>query len=111
MPTSYTGSEKRRLAWLAVKAAKQSLAGDRQEDTIDDRIKRETDRIEQHAEERGTREVTALQRRLAETRQAAATAKVTMRTSSGKDRAAARQQMNDHEQAARRIERELRRYK
>lgn len=110
MPTSYTGSEKRRLAWLAVKAAKQSLAGDRTVDTIDDRIKRESDRIEQRAEERGVREATALQRRLSETRQAAANAKVTMRTSSGKERAAARQQMNDHERAARRIENELRRY-
>lgn len=110
MPSSYTGAEKRRLAWLTLKAAKQSLAGDPNVDTIDDRVKRETDRIEQRAEERGAREVDALQRRLSETRQAAANAKVTMRTSSGKDRAAARQQMNDHEQAARRIERELRRY-
>lgn len=111
MPSSYTGAEKRRLAWLTLKAAKQSLAGDPNVDTIDDRVKRETDRIEQRAEDRGTREVDALQRRLSETRQATANAKVTMRTSSGKDRAAARQQMNDHEQAARRIERELRRYR
>lgn len=110
MPSSYTGAEKRRLAWLTLKAAKQSMAGDRNVDTIDDRIKREVDRIEQRAEDRGTREVAALERRLSEARNAAATAKTTMRTSRGKDRTAARQQMNDHEQAARRIERELRRY-
>jgi hypothetical protein len=110
MPSSYTGAEKRRLAWLTLKAAKQSLAGDPNVDTINPRVKAEAERIEQRAEERGTREVAALQRRLSESRQAAANAKVTMRTSSGKDRAAARQQMHDHEQAARRIERELRRY-
>jgi hypothetical protein len=34
-----------------------------------------------------------------------------MRTSSGKDRADARQKMQEHEQAGRRIERELRRYR
>ncbi|MCX4573095.1 hypothetical protein OHB41_07830 [Streptomyces sp. NBC_01571] len=110
MPTSYTGAEKRRLTWLALKAGKQSMAGPRDVDTIDDRIKREADRIEQRAEERGAREVDALQRRLSETRQAAANAKVTMRTSRGPERAAARREMSDHEQAARRIERELRRY-
>ena len=33
-----------------------------------------------------------------------------MRTSSGTERAAARRQMHDHEAAARRVERELRRY-
>lgn len=110
MPSSYTGAEKRRLAWLTLKAGKQSLAGDRNVDTIDPKIKREADRIEERAEARGTAEVTALNSRLAEARKAAAAAKVTMRTSSGKDRAAARREMNDHEQAARRIERELRRY-
>ncbi|WP_371646476.1 DUF6257 family protein [Streptomyces mirabilis] len=110
MPSSYTGAEKRRLAWLTLKAAKQSMAGDPNVDTIDPRVKAEAERIEQRAEDRGAREVNALQRRLSETRQAVANAKVTMRTSSGKDRAAARQQMHDLEQAARRIERELRRY-
>jgi len=110
MPSSYTGAEKRRIAWLALKAAKQSMAGDRNTDTIDQRLKNEMDRIEQRAEDRGQREVQALQRKLSEARNAAATAKATMRASSGKDRAAARQQMNDHERAARRLERELRRY-
>ncbi|MEU8906521.1 DUF6257 family protein [Streptomyces mirabilis] len=110
MPSSYTGAEKRRLAWLTLKAAKQSLAGDPNVDTINPRLKAEAERIEQRAEDRGTREVNALERRLNEARNAAATAKTTMRTSSGKDRAAARQQMSEHEQAARRIERELRRY-
>ncbi|MFE2132252.1 hypothetical protein ACFW9X_03235 [Streptomyces sp. NPDC059466] len=110
MPTSYTAREKRRLVWLGLKAGKQSLAGPRDVDTIDDRIKREADRIDQRAEDRGAREVAALQRRLTEKRQAAATAKVTMRTSGGAERAAARREMQEHEQAARRIERELRRY-
>jgi hypothetical protein len=111
MPSSYTRGEKFRLAVLVVKAGKQSMAGDPNVDTIDPRVKAEAERIEQRAEDRGTREVAALQRRLSETRQAASNAKATMRTSSGKDRAAARQQMHDHEQAARRIERELRRYR
>ncbi|MFE2684017.1 DUF6257 family protein [Streptomyces mirabilis] len=110
MPSSYTGAEKRRLAWLTLKAAKQSMAGDRNTDTIDDRIKSEVERIEQRAEDRGAREVNALQGRLNEARNAAASAKATMRTSRGKDRTAARQQMNEHERAARRIEGELRRY-
>lgn len=110
MPSSYTGREKRRLAWLTLKAAKQSLAGDRNVDTINPRVKAEAERIEQRAEDRGTREVNALERRLNEARNAAASAKATMRTSSGKDRAAARNQMHDHEKAARRIEGELRRY-
>ena len=110
MPSSYTGAEKRRIAWLAIKAAKQSVAGDRDVDTIDPRIKREMDRIEQRAEDRGNREVQALQKRLAEARNAAATAKTTMRTSKGQDRAKARREMHEHEQTARRIERELRRY-
>ncbi|MFF2933524.1 DUF6257 family protein [Streptomyces mirabilis] len=110
MPSSYTGAEKRRLAWLTLKAAKQSMAGDPNVDTIDPRVKAEAERIEQRAEDRGTREVDALERRLNEARNAAASAKATMRTSSGRDRSAARTQMNDHEAAARRIERELRRY-
>lgn len=109
MPTSYTGAEKRRMAWLVIKAGKQSLAGDRNQDTIDDRVKREVDRIQERAEERGRAEVAELERRLTESRRAAATAKVTMRTSSGKERADARRQMNEHEQAGRRLERELRR--
>lgn len=110
MPSSYTGAEKRRIAWLAIKAGKQSLAGDRNDDTIDPRLKREMDRIEERGADRGQREVQALERRLEEARNAAATAKAAMRTSNGPERAAARRQMNDHEQAARRIERELRRY-
>jgi uncharacterized protein YlxW (UPF0749 family) len=110
VPTSYTGAEKRRLAWLVLKAAKQSMAGDRNADTIDSKLKAEVERIEQRAEERGNREVQALEKRLNEARNAAASAKAAMRTGKGPDRAAARRQMHDHEQAARRIERELRRY-
>lgn len=110
MPSSYTRGEKVRLAWLITKAAKQSLAGDRNVDTIDDKVTREADRIEKRAQERGAREAAALERRLNETRNAAAAAKTTMRTSRGKDRATARSEMQQHEQAARRIERELRRY-
>jgi hypothetical protein len=111
MPASYTGAEKRRKAWLVLKAGKQSLAGDRNADTIDPKVKREVERIDERAAERGKAEVAELERRLSETRRAAAGAKVTMRTSSGKERAAARQQMHEHEQAGRRIERELRRYR
>lgn len=111
MPSSYTRGEKVRLAWLVTKAAKQSMAGDRDTDTISDRVKAEADRIEARAAERGTREVAALERRLNEARNAAASAKAAMRTSSGKDRAAARSEMQRHEQTARRVERELRRYR
>jgi hypothetical protein len=111
MPASYTAAERRRKTWLIAKAAKQSLAGDRNADTIDDRLKREVERIDERAEERGKAEVAELERRLSETRRATAGAKVTMRTSSGKERAAARQQMHEHEQAGRRIERELRRHR
>ena len=110
MASSYTGAEKRRIAWLSIKAGKQSMAGDRHVDTIDPKVKSEMDRIEQRAEDRGAREVQALQKRLGEARNAAASAKAAMRTSSGKDRADARRQMHDHEAAARRVERELRRY-
>lgn len=108
MPTSYTGAEKRRIAWLTLKAAKQSMP--RTVDVIDPRIKAEMERIDQRAEERGNREVQALQRRLSEARNAAANSKATMRTSKGQERAQARREMHDHEAAARRIERELRRY-
>jgi uncharacterized protein YlxW (UPF0749 family) len=111
MPSSYTGAEKRRIAWLALKAGKQSLAGDRNDDTIDPKLKREMDRIEERAADRGQREVQALQQRLSSVRDAAASAKATMRTSRGTERAAARRQMNDHEAAARRIEGELRKYR
>ncbi|MCX4699540.1 hypothetical protein [Streptomyces sp. NBC_01373] len=110
MPSSYTGAEKRRIAWLAIKAGKQSIAGDRNTDTIAPKVKREMDRIEERAADRGEREVQALQRKLSAARDAAATAKATMRTSSGKDRATARTQMHEQEAAARRVERELRRY-
>lgn len=110
MPSSYTGAEKRRIAWLGLKAFKQSTAGDRNVDTIDPKLKREMDCIEERAAERGQREVQALERRLAEARNAAASAKAAMRTSSGKDRVTARTQMHEHEAAARRVERELRRY-
>ncbi|MER5473719.1 DUF6257 family protein [Streptomyces sp. NPDC002685] len=111
MPASYTPAEKRRLAWLTLRAAKQSLAGDRNVDTIGDRIKREAERIGERAEQRGRAEVAELERRLSETRRAAAGAKVTMRTSRGQERADARRQMHEHEQTTRRIERELRRYR
>ena len=110
MPSSYTGAEKRRIAWLAIKAGKQSLAGDRNDDTIDPKLKREMDRIEERAADRGQREVQALERKLNQARNDAATAKAAMRTSNGPDRAAARRQMHEHEAAARRVERELRRY-
>jgi hypothetical protein len=111
MPASYTAAEKGRLAWLTIRAAKQSLAGDRDADTIDDRIKREAERIGERAEERGRAEVAELERRLSQARRDAASARVTMRTSSGKERADARRQMHEHEQTTRRIERELRRYR
>lgn len=110
MPSSYTTGERLRLAYLFAKAAKQSMAGDRNVDTIAPGVKAEADRIDKRAAERGAREVAALERRLSEARNAAANAKVTMRTSSGKDRAAARSEMQRHDQDARRIERELRRY-
>ncbi|WP_329240523.1 hypothetical protein [Streptomyces canus] len=111
MPSSYTGAEKRRIAWLAIKAGKQSIAGDRNDDTIDPRLKREMDRIEERAADRGAREVQALERRLNEARNSAASAKAAMRTSRGPERAAARRELHDHEAAARRIERELRKYR
>ncbi|MCX4858963.1 DUF6257 family protein [Streptomyces canus] len=110
MPSSYTSAEKRRIAWLAIKAGKQSLAGDRNDDTIDPKLKREMDRIEERAADRGQREVQALERKLSAARDAAAAAKATMRTSRGPERAAARREMQRHEQDAGRIERELRRY-
>ena len=110
MRSSYTRGEKLRLAWLVTKAAKQSLAGDRNVDTIDDRVKREAEQIEERAAERGKTEAAALETQLAKARSNAATAKATMRTSKGPDRAAARRQMHEHEAAARRLERELRRY-
>jgi hypothetical protein len=111
MPTSYTNAEKRRIAWLTLKAAKQSMAGDRDVDTIDPKLKAEMDRIDQRAEQRGEAEMTALRKRLQQARADAASAKAAMRTSSGPERARARREMHDHEQAARRIERELRRYR
>jgi uncharacterized protein YlxW (UPF0749 family) len=111
MPSSYTGAEKRRIAWLALKAGKQSLAGDRNADTIDPKLKREMDRIEERAADRGQREVQALQRKLDQARNDAATAKAAMRTTRGPERASARREMHDHEAAARRIEGELRKYR
>lgn len=108
--SSYTRGEKLRLAVLVAKAAKQSMAGDRNVDTIDPRVKREVERIEERAAARGEAEAEALRKRLAQARTDAANAKAQMRTSTGKDRAAARQQMNEHERAARRLEGELRRY-
>lgn len=110
MPSSYTTGEKLRLGWLVARAAKQSMAGDRNVDTIDPRIKRKADQIEKRAAERGEAEVRAVQQRLGQARQDAANAKVTMRTSKGPERAAARQAMRDHETTARRLQRELNRY-
>ncbi|MFI6662503.1 hypothetical protein ACIBL8_44160 [Streptomyces sp. NPDC050523] len=111
MPSSFTGAEKRRMAWLILKAGKQSMAGDRDVDTIDPRVKAEMERIEARGEARGEAEVAALRSRLQQARTAAANAKATMRAASGKDRAEARRQMHDHERAARRIEADLRRYR
>jgi hypothetical protein len=110
MRSSYTRGEKLRLAWLVAKAAKQSIAGDRNVDTIDPRVKREADQIEKRAAERGKTEAAAVEGQLAKARSNAAAAKVTMRTSKGPDRAAARRQMHDHEATARRLQRELNRY-
>jgi hypothetical protein len=110
MASSYTRGEKVRLAWLVAKAAKQSMAGDRNVDTIDDRVKREVDQIQERAAERGKAEVRAVQQRLGQARQDAASAKVAMRTSKGAERAAARREMHDHEATARRLQRELNRY-
>ena len=111
MPSSFTGAEKRRLAWLTLKAGVQSTAGDRDVDTIDPKLKAEVERIEKRAAERGEAEVAALRNRLQQARTAAANAKVTMRASSGRARADARREMHDHERTARRIEAELRRYR
>ncbi|WP_019054951.1 DUF6257 family protein [Streptomyces prunicolor] len=110
MRSSYTRGEKLRLAWLVAKAAKQSMAGDRNVDTIDPRLKRKVDQIQERAAERGKAEFNALQGQLAKARREAAAAKVTMRTSKGPDRAAARRTMYEREGAARRLERELRTY-
>ncbi|MFE4408363.1 DUF6257 family protein [Streptomyces sp. NPDC056821] len=110
MRSSYTTTEKWRLAVLTAKAAKQSMAGDRNVDTIDPRLKREVERIEQRAADRGEREVKALRAQLEQARNGAAAAKAAMRTSRGQDRAEARREMQQHEQTARRVERELRRY-
>jgi len=110
MPSSYTRGEKLRIAWLVAKAAKQSAAGDRNVDTISPKLKAEMDRIEKRAEQRGDAEVKALREQLAKARSDAAHAKATMRASKGPDRAAARRQMNNHEGAARRLERELKKY-
>jgi hypothetical protein len=107
MAINFTGGEKASMAILIARMAKRGLAGD--EVDISD-LQRKAERIEKRAEARSNREAQALEKRLSEARNAAANAKVTMRTSSGKERAAARQQMHQHEQAARRIERELRRY-
>lgn len=111
MPSSFTGAEKRRMAWLIAKAAKQSLAGDRDADTIDPRVKAEMERIEQRGAERGEAEVAALRTRLSQARTAAANAKAAMRASSGRERADARRQLHEHERAARRLEADLRRYR
>ena len=108
MPSSYTGAEKRRLAWLVLKAAKQSLP--RTVDVIDPKLKAEAERIEKRAAERGEAEVTALRKQLQQARTDAANAKATMRASSGRERADARRRMHDAEAAARRIERALNRY-
>ena len=110
MPASFTGAEKRRMAWLILKAGKQSMAGDRNVDTIDPKLKAEMERIEQRGAERGEAEVAALRNRLQQARADAANAKAAMRASSGRARADARREMNDHERATRRIEAELRRY-
>jgi len=110
VPSSYTGGEKLHIAWLVARAAKQSAAGDRNVDTIDPRVKAEMDRIEKRAAERGEAEAKALREQLAKARSDAATAKAAMRAGKGADRAAARRQMHDHERAARRLERELKKY-
>ncbi|MEU3255844.1 hypothetical protein [Streptomyces sp. NPDC006997] len=108
--SSYTRAEKLRLAVLVGKAARQSMRGDRNEDTISDRVKREAERIEERAAARGQAEAAALRQQLEQARTNAATAKAQMRAATGKDRAAARQQLHEHERAARRIEAALRRY-
>jgi hypothetical protein len=110
MRSSYTRGEKLRLAYLVAKAAKQSMAGDRNVDTIDPRVKAAADRIEERAAERGKSEAKALGEQLAKARSDAATAKATMRASRGQDRAAARREMHEREAAGRRLERELRKY-
>ncbi|WP_262059687.1 DUF6257 family protein [Streptomyces sp. STR69] len=111
MRSSYTRGEKLRLAYLVVKAAKQSFAGDRNVDTIDPRVKAEAVRIEERAAERGEREAQALREQLAKTRSDAASAKAAMRASRGSARAEARREMHAHEAAARRLERELNTYR
>jgi hypothetical protein len=105
--SSYTRGEKLRLAYLVAKAAKQSIAGDRNVDTIDPRVKAEAGRIQERAAERGQREARALGEQLAKARSDAATAKAAMRASRGSARAAARREMHGHEAVARRLEREL----
>ncbi|MEV7994932.1 hypothetical protein AB0O67_24370 [Streptomyces sp. NPDC086077] len=109
--SSYTRGEKWQLARLVGKAARQSMRGDRNEDTISASVKRQVERIEERAALRGEAEADALAARLEKARRAAAAAKASMRAAStSKDRAAARQQMNEHERTARRLEGDLRRY-
>jgi hypothetical protein len=70
----------------------------------------EMERIEERAADRGQREVQALQKRLSEARNAAAAPRPPCAPAAARNGPPPAAQMHDHEQAARRIERELRRY-
>ncbi|MFE9298928.1 hypothetical protein [Streptomyces niveus] len=100
---SYTASERRQRARAVFGGVRQAVA-----DADTSRHAREIDRIDARAEERGARELAAMQRQLEKDRRAVADAKTTVRTCDRSGREAAKKAQRTAEDTLRRTERAAR---
>lgn len=100
---SYTASERRRRARAVFGGVRQAAA-----DAPTSRHAKTIDRIDADAEERGAREVAAMQRKLEKDKDAVAAAKTTLRTADRAGRDTAKRALRTAEDALRRTERAAR---
>ncbi len=103
---SYTRSERRERAWLALRTTRQSAAGP---DAVDPRLMDRMDRIDAAAADRGEREALALLRQNNQAQDAVAAAVARERAARGPDRKTAREARREAERRAADTERAARR--
>ncbi|MFP3986902.1 hypothetical protein U9R90_05245 [Streptomyces sp. E11-3] len=96
---SYTAAERRTRGWLVLRGAKQAVA-----DCVDPSLENRIDRIDERAEDRGRREVTAMARELEAARNNAAAAKAAEQVADRNDKPALRQARRDAEKTLTRVE-------
>lgn len=110
MPRSYTTGQTVRRFWLSARIAKQAMADDElsEDSCVDPKFRREIDRMDARAEDKGGYETYAAKRQLDEARGAAATAQAKLRAAAPKDKRKARIAKGEADGALKRAERAAR---